>query len=518
MNHEFSALLDEFALDARERLAHVEQLVLDLAEEDPATAGPIMDRIRAELHTVKGNAGMMGFTELQGLAHSFEETFNDDNNTDVDVAAALKALDHIHRVFRDAVDGSDNGSMDEDATTVDLGHDHVGSIRVSFFALDQLLDLLAEVVILRNQLDQALHAERDSVREASQQQDAAWRDESLAFQGLSSVLDLLQGQVQALRLTPLGSLFRSLRRIVHDESERVGKTVRLETEGGDTPLDKSLLELANESLGHLVRNAVLHGIEDPLKREASGKPSVGTIRVRATTKGDEVTLVVSDDGGGIEESKLRDAARRKGIQFSPDHPYGLLFEHGFTTRETVDIGAGRGVGLSAVRDAVRRQGGEIDVSSTDGVGSEFTMRLPLSVSIARCLLLEADRELYAVPLSAVAQTRRLEAGDGAELNHAGVMRWRDSVISVLDIGDLFETRNGRRESGYVVVLEGAGRHRAVLVDHIRGLHEVVVKGLDRVVGAAPGIAGATVLGNGRPILVLDPRGLVTVEPFVRKAS
>ena len=117
VNHEFSALLDEFALDARERLAHVEQLVLDLAEEDPATAGPIMDRIRAELHTVKGNAGMMGFTELQGLAHSFEETFNDDNNTDVDVAAALKALDHIHRVFRDAVDVSDYGSMDEEATT-----------------------------------------------------------------------------------------------------------------------------------------------------------------------------------------------------------------------------------------------------------------------------------------------------------------------------------------------------------------------------------------------------------------
>jgi len=171
-----------------------------------------------------------------------------------------------------------------------------------------------------------------------------------------------------------------------------------------------------------------------------------------------------------------------------------------------------------VRDAVRRQGGQIEVQSTVGRGSVFRLRLPLSVSIVRSMLLRTDGELYALPLLHIVESRRLNEGDDHEVNRAGVIRWRDAVIPLLDLGCHFGTAARRRRAGYAVIIEAFGRHRGLVADAILGMQEVVVRGLDPILGRPVGVFGSTVLGDGRPILILDPRSLVQVEPFVEESA
>jgi two-component system chemotaxis sensor kinase CheA len=382
--------------------------------------------------------------------------------------------------------------------------------------------MIGEMVILRNRMsDSVAEGSRlDSAADDYAKQSAdAWSAVQLAQDSLNRTLDDVQERVMALRMTPLRALLGSLRRIVHDEAERTNKQANLETDGGGTPLDKALLDVAGEALGHLVRNAVIHGLEDPDTRIAAGKPAAGTITVRASTRGDEIWIAVADDGGGIDRDKLRDIARERGVQ--TDHLADIsdvLFEPGFTTKDSADMGSGRGVGLAAVRDAVLRQGGEIVIETTPGSGTAFLLRLPLSVSIARALLIAADGELYAVPLTSVIESRRLMNGDSNTVNTAGVYRWRDELLTLLDLGRHFETSDAARSTGYVIVIEASGKRRGLVADEIVGAREVVVKGLDPIVGQPPGVGGSTVLGDGRPILILDPRKLVEIEPFAREAA
>lgn len=493
-------LLAEYLLDARERIDRVEQLLLDLASTGAGAEPAVLGRLKAELHTLKGNSGMMGLREVQQQAHAMEDLVSAGQGGRLDTTTLLAALDRIRTELAGL--GQPVGAAGDAPRQAERAME---GVRVPFTALDQLMDHIAETVIHRNRLADALAAGR---RAAGHGQRATWADVEYEYQSLGRTLDLLQERVTSLRLTPLGSLFTSLRRLVHDEAARTGKAVGLVTEGGETPLDKALLELANEALGHLVRNAIIHGLEAPADRRAAGKNATGCVRVRAQVKGDEVMIAVSDDGAGMDAETVRRAAAAKGFAVAEDEPFAVLFEAGFTTRAAADIGAGRGVGLSAVREAVRGRGGEIRVTSERGAGTTFELRLPLSVSIIRALLLTADGELYALPLTAVVEGRRMSAGDRHEVNRSGVLLWRGQAVSLLDLGAHFGTRPGDRQTGYVVIVEAASATRGLVADAIHGLQEVVVKGLDPIVGRPAGVAGSTILGDGRPILILDPRRLV----------
>jgi len=525
------SLLGEYALDARERLDRVEQSLLAL---DAAVGGEReaeLGRLKAELHTLKGNAAMMGFAELQQLAHAMEDSVLAGVET-LDVAALLVNVDDFRRgVTARTASGP---ATDGDAATADVPGGGAaaaamseptalaqGAVRVPFAALDPLVDLLAEMVVERTRLEDLLAQAQAAVRDLQGDTRAARArvaEVQLALATLVRTLDALQLRVMALRMTPLRSLFGSLQRIVHDEARAAGRQAVLVTDGGETPLDKALLELANDALGHLVRNAVVHGLESPAERVAAGKPPRGTVHVTAAVRGGEVLVEVAEDGRGIDVDALRRAAEGRGIALDPDAgPYDILFHDGFSTRASADLSSGRGVGLSAVRHAVRRQGGRIEVLSEPGRGTAFRLWLPLSVTITRALLVRADDELYALPLALVVESRRLRPGEGHEVNHAGVIRWRDETIALLDLGAQFGTAAGRRDKGYVIVVESAGRRRGLIADAIIGLQEVVVRSLDPVCGHPAGVAGSTVLGDGRAILILDARTLVDLKTNGRAA-
>ena len=531
MQSGFQELLDEFLLEARERADEVESMLLGLSSSDAEVKESSLARVKRELHTLKGNSGMMGFTDLQALAHRMEDQVEEldaeapeigDLLTDLD--ALRQGLDNARPDEQAELDAADSAEqVDRPAETEDEAPEGIsGSVRVPFAKIDQLVELQAETLIFRNRLSDAIAQGVALLGQAGvddedlvQRSADAWEDVEIAQQMLEKVLHQLQDQVTNLGMVPLKSLFRSLRRVIHDESKREGKEVELVIEGGDTPIDKTLLEAAGEALGHLVRNAVIHGIEPPEERLRHGKSDTGTVRLRANVEGGEIRIDVSDDGGGVDVKALSARARQlMGEDYQPDSELALLFAEGLSTHEGTDLGAGRGVGLSAVKKAVEGHGGRVEVRTRHGLGTSFSLRLPVTASILRSLLLRVDMEDYALPLSAVVESTRMAAGDRHQVNQAQVMRWRDKLIPILDLGLTFGTSQEARDEGFVVVIEIGGRFRGLAIDALVGIRDIVVKGLDSIVGRPSGISGSTILGDGRVIMILDPASLAATPPFV----
>lgn len=531
MQSGFQELLDEFLLEARERADEVESMLLRLSSSDAEVKETSLARVKRELHTLKGNSGMMGFTDLQALAHRMEDQVEELDVEEPEIGNLLTDLDALRhgldsarpaeQAELEAADGDEQ--VEPRVETEDEAPEGISaSVRVPFAKIDQLVELQAETLIFRNRLSDAIAqgvALLDETgmddEELIQRSAEAWEDVEIAQQMLEKVLHQLQDQVTNLGMVPLKSLFRSLRRVIHDESKREGKKVELVIEGGDTPIDKTLLEAAGEALGHLVRNAVIHGIERPEERLRVGKPESGTVRLRANVEGGEIRIDVSDDGGGVDVKALSARARQlMGEDHQPDSELGLLFADGLSTHEGTDLGAGRGVGMSAVKKSVEGHGGRVEVRTQYGLGTSFSLRLPVTASILRSLLLRVDQEDYALPLSAVVESTRLTARDRHQVNQARVMRWRDKLIPILDLGLTFGTAREARDEGFVVVIEIGGRFRGLAIDALVGIRDIVVKGLDSIVGTPSGISGSTILGDGRVIMILDPASLAATPPFV----
>jgi two-component system, chemotaxis family, sensor kinase CheA len=499
-----AALREAFGVEAHERIDRLEASLLQL----PGAAAPepwdeLLDQIRRDLHTLKGNSGLVGLAELQALAHEMEDLAADLAPGHPEIAPLLVGVDRFRAGLRADVAAAGPAPPAIEGERPELGTEAgAASARIPFATIDGLIELLAEMVVFRNRLADGLGRWR-------QAGSPEWQQVEEAHQRLGYTLDHLQEGILRLRMVPLRSLLGQLHRLVHDEAAVQGKIVRLITTGGDTPLDKGLFEVASEVLAHLVRNAVTHGIETPAERQLAGKPHQGTLRLTAVADARELTIDIEDDGRGLRREAITAAAERLGLpRAASADPAELVFESGLSTRQSADLSAGRGIGLAAVRAEIEKRGGRVELFSEPGMGSLFRLILPLSASIARALLLRCDGELYALPQRVVVEGVRLLPADLHEVNGAGVLRWRGKLLPALDLGQSFGTAARRRTAGYAVVIAEGARQRAVVVDEIQGGREIVVKTLDPLLGRIDGVAGSTVLGDGRAVLILDPVGLL----------
>ncbi len=506
---QFQQLLTDFTLDSRERLDHLEALLLNLPTVAVPEREQVLDEIRRELHTLKGNAGMMRLQDFQSLVHELEDYFGNPEFGPAETEVLLTGIDSLRRMLSAESEGGQTGDNRKEHAD-----ERYGSIRIPFAAIDEIVDRLSEMVIFRNRLSDCIATGRNRTDLQS-----AWDDVATAHEALGKTLGFIQERVMRMGMVPLQTIFGHLQRIVFDEARKNGKEARFETAGGETPLDKVLLEVASAALGHLVRNAVVHGIEPPAARLDAGKSRAGTVSVSAVAQSNQVQNAIEDDGRGIDRGALLQLAAARGLDpQSPQELLKLLFTPGVSTQTDIDMSAGRGLGLSAAREAVQRSGGSIEVDSVEGRGTRFLLRLPLSLSITSALLVRTDNEDYALPLSDVIESLHFRGEDGHRINHAGTYRWRNSLIPLLDLGLVFGTCNSLRSRGYVVLIETNSTKRALLVDDLIGMREIVVKGLDSLTGNPPGVSGSTILGDGRVVLILDAKELAGVQPFVSDCS
>ena len=513
----FEALVEEFYLESCERLSKIEQALMAMRKAESTEWDELLVETKRELHTIKGNSGMMGLRELQGQAHRLEDRVVEMESAEL-IPALLLDVDDLQKKL-DADCGQDQSEAgDEEGDLFTLSAGVQNSVRVSFAALDSLVELLSEMVIFRNRLSEAMGKGLSGLSRRDRAS-TTWREVEGAHETLEKTLEVIQGEVMQLRMVPMESLLSQQKRVVFDEAEREGKLVEIRTSGGDTPLDKALLEVASDALGHIVRNAVVHGLETPEERAAAGKSETGHLEVRAQASSEEVVLEIEDDGRGIDLEVLRQRAEEQGHEITEStDPLALLALPGLSTKVSADASSGRGMGMSAVVESIRRGGGQLEVASQPGQGTRFRLRLPLSAAIVRALILAVDDELFALPAVAVREAVSLDIGQRYHLSGTGVLRWRGDLIPLVDLGLTFETSPSARESGQVIFVESEGRYRGLVVDSIVGIRDIVVKGLGKIVGAPFGVTGCTILGDGRVVLILDPRGLTKVNQRIEGIS
>ena len=343
---------------------------------------------------------------------------------------------------------------------------------------------------------------------------------SAVMTGLEAFMMLtrdIQDSVMMIRAQPVKPLFQRMGRIVREASAAVGKEVRLKTEGEATEVDKTVIERLADPLTHMIRNAVDHGLETPEKREAAGKPREGVITLSAQHRSGRVVIEVQDDGAGINRPKVREIAINKGLipadaQLTDSEIDNLLFLPGFSTAAQVSNLSGRGVGMDVVKSAITALGGRITITSEAGKGTTFSISLPLTLAVLDGMVVHVAGETLVVPLSAIVETATLQGEDIRALGpNTSVIHIRGGFVPLYDLGAELGYRAPKDSYiGDIVLLTAQedGSRAALVVDAINEQRQVVIKGLQQSYGHIPGVAAATILGDGQIALILDPPDLV----------
>ena len=383
-------------------------------------------------------------------------------------------------------------------------------VRVRADKLDKLIDLIGELVIASSGAQ--LAAQLTTQLSTPQEQSARFNEAALRIHDL---VEQARDGALGLRMAPIGETFSRFQRVVRDVSKQIGKEVELEISGGDTELDKSMVETIADPLMHLVRNSLDHGLETPQDRLAAGKPARGRLGLHAYHESGSVFIEVSDDGRGLNRERIFAKAVERGLT-SPDAMlddeavYQLIFLPGFSTAETVTSLSGRGVGMDVVKRNVEALRGTIKVASQPGQGATIQIRLPLTLAIIDGFLTSVGNVSYVLPLELVAECLAVPAECGNDSEQvAGYFDLRGEVLPYLDLGRFYRhepPKNGRRS--LVLVRDGASRV-GLVVDRLHGEHQTVIKPLGAVFQHIQGLAGSTILGSGEVALILDVPALLT---------
>jgi two-component system, chemotaxis family, sensor kinase CheA len=386
------------------------------------------------------------------------------------------------------------------------------TIRIDVKRVDDLMNQVGELVLERNRMS---HLNSDCLGRTDMD---TFSDEfGKLVKRISFITSELQMQVLKIRLVPVGNVFKKFPRIVRNLARDLGKQVDLQIFGEDTELDRSVVDEIGDPLIHLVRNALDHALESAEERLAAGKPRIGCVTLSARHEGNNIIISIKDDGRGMNHEKIAAKAIEKGIVTAEQlafmgqkEIFDLIFLPGFSTKEKVSDLSGRGVGMDVVRTNVKKLNGIIEVKSEVGKGSEFILKLPLTLAIIQSLMVEIAGETYSIPLSAVIETLRVKEDEFSSVGGREVLRLRKSALPLMRLQNRFgitEQDNGG-EYHYVVVVGIAEKRLGLVVTRLLGQQEVAIKSLGNYLADVPGIAGSTILGDGRVALIVDPAKLV----------
>ncbi|PWC28733.1 hybrid sensor histidine kinase/response regulator [Teichococcus aestuarii] len=566
-------LIAEFLTETNEALAELDTALVQL---ERAPDGETLARIFRLVHTVKGTCGFFGLSRLEGVAHAAENLlglYRDGERavTPEGVSAVLASIDAIRTIMAGLAETGAEPPGDDaalrarlealaapEAGAVPPGQEAltepllepaaeceepelpgplptpandgaptplaaapaapaagtgaeaalpVQAIRVSLPVLDDLMTLASELVLVRNQLLQVARSQGDSAFSAP-------------LQRLSRITSELQEGVMKTRMQPVSAAWSKLPRLVRDLGQELGKRIELVMTGGETELDRQVLELIRDPLTHMVRNCADHGLEGPEERRRAGKPEAGRILLSARQEGGRILIQIADDGRGLDLDRVRRRALERGLVteaalagMDDADVARFVFRPGFSTAEAVTAVSGRGVGMDVVRTNIERIGGSVDLRSSAGRGTTLTIRIPLTLAIISGLIVQAEAERFAVPQAAVVELVRVGPG-GATLewvNVAPVLRLRGQLLPLVPLGALLglapALEAGAAVEGFVAVLHADAGRFGLLVDGVFDTEEIVVKPVAPILRDLAAFSGNTILGDGGVIMILDPGGV-----------
>ncbi|PUB16438.1 chemotaxis protein CheA [Yoonia sediminilitoris] len=374
------------------------------------------------------------------------------------------------------------------------------SIRVTSSRLDEMMDALGELVIAQARLDSvAAEIENqtlDTVVEEVQRLVTSLRDATLS-----------------IRMVPVDTVFGKFKRVVRDLSAELGKNIHLELEGGETEVDKNIIDRIGEPLVHMIRNSIDHGIETPEVRSGNGKPEQGTVWLSASQEGGEILISIEDDGKGLDAEAIRYRALERGLiseeeEYSEAALHQLIFEPGFSTAQVVSSVSGRGVGMDAVKTTIDELGGQVTVLSKAGLGSRITLRLPVTMAIIDGLRVRLGQSTFVIPLAAVEECVEMTSDMAAQDSGRRFIQIRSETVPFLNLDTLFGMMHAKEERQRVVIVRVDGARIGLVVDDILGQSQTVIKSLSAYHRDIPGLGGATILGDGSVALILDVSTLV----------
>lgn len=378
------------------------------------------------------------------------------------------------------------------------------SIKVDADRLDLLVDLIGELVIAEAMVSQTRLDQEDSAANLGRR-----------LGHMDKITRELQSISMSLRMVPIRGTFQKMARLVRDLAKKVGKDVEFVTEGDDTELDKNVVDMVADPLMHMVRNSVDHGIESPEAREMAGKPRTARVLLRAYHEGGGIYIDITDDGQGLDRKAILAKAVERGLVQPGEEPtdsevWNLIFQPGFSTAKEVTDVSGRGVGMDVVLRNITALHGRIEIRSERGVGSTFSIRLPLTLAIIDGMAVMVGEERFIIPIGNVVRATRPQADEVHTINTCGeVLHQHDQLIPLFRLHALMEIPNAQQdpEKGIILILEDSGRRVAVLADDLIGQQQVVIKPLGKGLGSVPGLAGAAIMPDGRVGLILDTAGL-----------
>ncbi len=542
-------LLRDFLTETGESLDLVDAELVRF-EQEPNNGG-ILGNIFRLVHTIKGTCGFLGLSRLETLTHAAETLmgkFRDGMPVTAEaVTLILATIDRIKSILAELEakeqepPGNDAGLIEQlarmarheaaapqpptqqkpvtgdrdehrvatvtaeaEKPAAETGDKLAGhSIRVSVDTLDRLMTTVSELVLTRNQLLEIVRRHEES-------------DFKVPLQRLSNVTAELQEGVMKTRMQPIGNAWQKLPRVVRDLCAELGKEIELEMHGAETELDRQVLELVRDPLTHLVRNCADHGVESPAERIAAGKSKTGTIRLTAYHQGGHIIIEIADDGRGLDAARIKAKAIETGLASEADlagksdaEICNFIFAPGFSTAAHVTSISGRGVGMDVVRSNIEQIGGTVDLNSSAGAGTSFTIKIPLTLAIVSALIVEVAGERFAIPQLSVLELVRAGGGEHRieRIKDTPVLRLRNRLLPLLYLKEVFRLGDSERESGFVVVIQVGNQVFGAVVDGVMHTEEIVIKPVSSKLRHIAVFSGTTILGDGSVIMIVDPNGV-----------